>query len=235
LQQGNYRNFILSVSLRMSILSVSVSSATFFTSMYGMNLANGLPPNSPLAFAGVSVLSVVFGVAAFRWVDRLTLKNSPTLKHSRRLATFQDFLLKLDSKMDAAKSTLAAASAGAGRNAATVGSGADAGNGSIRASDGFERLFSNEYSAASGTAPSTAGSVGAAVQAMASTLSKAEFAAWHGRTTGVTLPEDELDLLFELLDVDGDGRLRPQEVLGLFQSSASSGSYQAAAAGGLPP
>jgi len=108
LQQSNYRNFILSISLRMSIIGAASAVGTFVTSAFGMNIANGLE-NNRSAFFVVTGVSIACGFYVYQAVSRLILTNSPTKQYARRLQAFQDLLFKLDSKVDSVKSALAAA------------------------------------------------------------------------------------------------------------------------------
>jgi hypothetical protein len=50
-------------------------------------------------------------------------------------------------------------------------------------------------------------------------LTKADFRALQARTAGSATPlsEEEVDLLFELLDANGDGVLQLHEVVGMLQ------------------
>lgn len=122
LQQSNYRNFILSVNLRMSVLSVSIASATFVTSAFGANLISGIEA-VPGGLWGVTAVSGMAGWYIFRSLYRATISSSPTAAYARRLQTFSDFLFKLDTKVDAARSTLAVA-ASTGSAAAAAGAAA---------------------------------------------------------------------------------------------------------------
>jgi hypothetical protein len=229
LQTSNYRNYLLSVSLRMSMISVAVAFATFFSSAFGMNLTSGLE-QLPYAFIGVSAVSAASGAYLYRLIDRLTVRNSPTKRHARRLETLQSFLYRLDSNLDAAKETLeavtnkAARGGGAGGQAASAAPGAstpllsNAGVPPPRApvARGMARLLSNEFGE-EGASHAPAAGAGPA------SLSRSEFKAVHRRTTGRDISDDEVDLLFDLLDVDGDGRLRLEEVLGLYQRTGADG------------
>lgn len=229
LQTSNYRNYLLSVSLRMSMISVAVAFATFFSSAFGMNLTSGLE-QLPYAFIGVSAVSAASGAYLYRLIDRLTVRNSPTKRHARRLETLQSFLYRLDSNLDAAKETLEAVTNKGARGGRAGGQPASAApdaatpllnNAGVpppRApvAGGMARLLSNEFGE-EGASHAPAAGAGPA------SLSRSEFKAVHRRTTGRDISDDEVDLLFDLLDVDGDGRLRLEEVLGLYQRTGADG------------
>jgi hypothetical protein len=194
LQQREYQNRVLSVSLRTSQASMALASATWLTSLFGMNLPSTLETVGG-AFVGVSVLSGVAGVGLYAAVTRLTsfhegvsggLGASP-----RRLETLQAFLLQLDSRLDAARETLAAAAATLAQR-----SGGEAGG---DGDGGFGR---------GGTAAAAA----AAAFATAS-MTRAEFTALHAQMSPGA-PAGEGTLLFDLLTNRGT-ELRLSDVLSL--------------------
>lgn len=190
-----------------------------------MNLVNSFEA-SPAALPVVTCLSLVAGGLLYRIIDKTVTSSSPTVKHSKRLEAFQEFLYKLDTNLDAAKDTLEAAAAG-GRSSASSGAGA-AGTLAGRASWSVRRLVTNEFGAGEDDSQQLGGLAGATVAVGAGggavdgsvNLTKAEFRAMHERTSGTPISDDEVDLMFELLDADGDGRLRLSEVMGLYERSA---------------
>lgn len=201
LQQSNYRNFVLSVSLRMGIVSASVSLATFLTSAFGMNLVSGLESNK-YAFPLVAATSTAVGVYVYSWVAKQTWSNSPTRKYAKQLQTFQAFLYKMDSALDAAKSTLTAARHGAPIPPTLPGPDA------IAAS---EHGFGLEDDGTMVQLPKQV------TKASSGRLNKKDFKALHKVTTGRDISEDEVDLLFDLMDANRDGELELSEVVGVFQ------------------
>lgn len=221
LQQSNLRNYLLSVSLRMSMVGVAVSMATFTTSVFGMNLATGIE-EVPIALPVVTCLSLLMGGILYRAIDKTVTSSSPTVKHSKRLEAFQQFLYKLDANLDAAKDTLEAAAASGRSTGSAAGAGA---TGTAR----WRRLVTNEFAAGEDDAQQLPGGrlAGATVGAGSGAsvdgsvnLTKAEFRAMHERNSGTPISDEEVDLLFELLDADGDGRLRLSEVMGLYERTA---------------
>lgn len=223
LQQSNYRNFILSVSLRMSIIGVAASLGAFLTSAFGMNIANGLE-DSQTAFWFLSGMSVGVGIYVYERVNKLIQNNSPTVQHARRLQAFQDLLFKLDSKVDTVKRALAAAQFGGDSASATaltahrfVSDGTGATRSHILPYDSSD-LDSLVHAAAAANR-SRAGADGADATLAGDddrTLTKADFRRLYEEFTGRTMAPDELDLMFDLLDANGDGELQLREVAGIF-------------------
>lgn len=51
-------------------------------------------------------------------------------------------------------------------------------------------------------------------------LTKSEFKEWYNRMNGANISDEEVDILFELFDVDSDGKLRLQEVADITRASS---------------
>lgn len=165
-----------------------------------------------MALPVVTCVSLLLGGFLYRAIDKTVSSSSPTVKHSKRLEAFQQFLYRLDANLDAAKDTLEAAAAG-GRSGAGAGAAKDT-SWSVR------RLVANEFGAGEDDAQ-LGGLAGAAGAGSSVNLTKAEFRAMHERTSGTPISDEELDLMFELLDADGDGKLRLSEVMGLYERTAA--------------
>lgn len=58
ISMDNYRNKILNLNLNLGIAEVSIALGTFFTSVFGMNLASGLE-TTPYVFYGMSGMALV--------------------------------------------------------------------------------------------------------------------------------------------------------------------------------
>ena len=120
LQQSNYRNWILSATLRMTVLSVSFTTATFITSAFGQNLFSGLE-HIPGLFYLVTGCSGLVGYSVYRYIDHHTLNSSPTRPIGQRLEALTDFVYAMDAKVAAAQTVLMEAAARTTANTATSG------------------------------------------------------------------------------------------------------------------
>lgn len=228
LQQSNYRNFILSASLRMSVISVALTSATFVTSAFGQNLSSGLAiEGMPGLLFAMTAGSGALGFWVYNQMHRFVQSGSPTAAAAKRLHTLQDFLSELDSKVDAAKLSFAAVGQEKAAAAqAAVLAASETTNFSQAATGGKPSSFLlPTYSEGKGGffdgifAPSSSSSSAAAATARR-LVSKAEFKLVHERTTGAKITDDEVDYLYDLFDADFDGRIGVEEVQ--FGSSLSS-------------
>lgn len=210
-QQSTHRNILLSLSLRLSVLTVSISSASLITSALGMNLASGLDGSSPPLFWAAVGASLGAGAATYRAFDRLMSSSNPATAYAKRLNAFQDLLYKLDVKLDQAQSTMIRV-AGGGRAAgaaAAAGSPAGAGGGGGGAAmdaAAFDDSASFLTSPRGGPPPGAPPTSGVR-------LSKEAFRSLHEKTTGRPVSDEEAEMLFELLDSDSDGQLRLEEAL----------------------
>lgn len=202
LQQSNFRNYILSVSLRMSVLGVAVSTATFVTSAFGMNLPSALE-GVPGLFYVATGTSALLGVYFYRLVDRFLIRSSPTQQYARRLQAFQELMWTLDTKIDAARNTLSMATAAPPPpfSARLMGNEYAAGDADTGI-DHMELPSDLQRAAASRTA-----------DGRPSRISKKEFKTIYETTSARRISDEEVDVLFELLDADADGALRVEEVL----------------------
>jgi hypothetical protein len=203
LQQSNNRNFILSFTLRMSVMSVALSSGTFITSAFGQNLAIGFGLESmPGSLALATAASVALCVGVYRQLDKLQTKNSPTQAAARRLAALQDVLGQLDSMVEAARETIVVATneaaAAAASNPAPP---SPAATPVERMESTFRNMVTREP--VSGASAAKSDSLVASIRQ----LSRANFKLVHERTTGQPISEAEVDVLFELFDADSDGEL----------------------------
>jgi hypothetical protein len=228
LQQSNYRNFILSASLRMSVISVALTSATFVTSAFGQNLSSGLAiEGTPGLLFAMTAGSGALGFWVYNQMHRFVQSGSPTAAAAKRLHTLQDFLSELDSKVDAAKLSFAAvgqekaaaaqaavlaASETTNFSQAATGEKTSSPSSFLLPSEGKGGFFDGIF------APSSSSSAAAATARRL--VSKAEFKLVHERTTGVKITDDEVDYLYDLFDADFDGRIGVEEVQ--FGSSLSS-------------
>ena len=239
LQQSNYRNFILSASLRMSVISVALTSATFVTSAFGQNLSSGLAIESmPGLLFAMTAGSGALGFWVYNQMHQFVQSGSPTAAAAKRLHTLQDFLSELDSKVDAAKLSFAAVGqekAAAAQAQAAVLAAAESTNFSqastaAKSSSPSSFLFPT-YSEGKGGffdgifgSSSSSSSSSAAAATARRLISKAEFKLVHERTTGVKITDDEVDYLYDLFDADFDGRIGVEEV----QFGSSLSTYQVA-------
>lgn len=199
------RNYLLTASVRLSVLTVSISSASLITSALGMNLSSGLDGSSPVIFWAAVGASIGAAAACYRAFDRMMTRSNPATAHAKRLNAFQDLLYKLDTKMDAAQTTFSRVAGGMPVGASPH----------LRQDDGDATSF---LSLRQGAGPSPASGV---------RLSKEEFRSLHERTTGRPVSDEEAEMLFELLDSDSDGQLRLEEALTTLQGQG--------AATGSPP
>ena len=222
LQQSTLRNELLGLSLRISALGVSLSAATFVTSAFGMNLPSGLESGAagsgtPVLFLAVTAVSTVVGLSTFRAFNAFTHRGSPAAAHARRLAAFQGFLLRLDSNVDAARSTLSRAAVGAQQQQqAAAAAAAAAGGDGIWRDSGGETGTAALGQVVSGSGASVGGGSGSTL------LTKAQFKELHEATSGRKLDDEETTLLFELFDADSDGRIRLDEALDSLESTSGS-------------
>ena len=245
LQQSNYRNYLLSISVRLSVLTVSISTAALITSGFGMNLHSGLETTPGLFWAAVGI-SAGAGAYCYRWFDKWSTKANPATSYARRLAAFQDLLYKLDVKLDAAKSVVAVATAGSAAGgssgdigpsppppssmASSAGDGGDVdGSHALLYAERSSSFLGGPGSSLGGFQPGGAATARAAAAAAERRLGKDEFRRLHEKTTGRPMSSDEVDLLFELLDADSDGQLKLEEAITTYDSataSAGGGSLQ---------
>ena len=227
LQQSNYRNFILSASLRMSVISVALTSATFVTSAFGQNLSSGLAiEGMPGLLFAMTAGSGALGFWVYNQMHRFVQSGSPTAAAAKRLHTLQDFLSELDSKVDAAKLSFAAVGQekAAAAQAAVLAASETTNFSQTATGEKTSSFLLSTYSEGKGGffdgifAPSSSSSAAAATARRL--VSKAEFKLVHERTTGAKITDDEVDYLYDLFDADFDGRIGVEEVQ--FGSSLSS-------------
>jgi len=224
LQQSNYRNFILSASLRMSVISVALTSATFVTSAFGQNLSSGLMlEGTPGLLFVMTASSGALGYWVYNQMNRFVQSGSPTAAAARRLHTLQDFLSEVDSKVDAAKLSFAAVGQekAAAAQAKVIAAAAAESTNFSKAVTSLQLLptyneskggfFDGIFTSSSLSSSSSSSSTAAAATARR-LISKAEFKIVHERTSGVKITDDEVDYLFDLFDADFDGRIGVEEV-----------------------
>jgi uncharacterized membrane protein YgcG len=157
IQQSNYRNWILSATLRLSLLSVSLTSGAFVTSAFGQNLVSGLE-GVPGLLWGVTAGGVGLGFGMYRFLDRHTLSSSPTRPMGQRLEALHDFVNAMDSKVATAQAVILEAATrhereralGREASAALLGTAAGAGAG---AGDAAAAAVAAAAAAASSSAP----------------------------------------------------------------------------------
>ena len=114
LQQSNYRNSLLNLSLQVSVIAVSISSATLVTSAFGQNLTSGLEGTAG-AFALASAASAALGLAVYRAFRKYVEARSPMVQ-DKTLDTFANFLVNdLDRKVGEAEELLEAGARGGGK------------------------------------------------------------------------------------------------------------------------
>jgi hypothetical protein len=225
LQQSNYRNFILSASLRMSVISVALTSATFVTSAFGQNLSSGLMlEGTPGLLFVMTASSGALGYWVYNQMNRFVQSGSPTAAAARRLHTLQDFLSEVDSKVDAAKLSFAAVGqekAAAAQAKVIAAAAAESTNFSKTVSSLKSSVLLPTYNESKGgffdgiftsSSLSSSSSSTAAAATARRLISKAEFKIVHERTSGVKITDDEVDYLFDLFDADFDGRIGVEEV-----------------------
>lgn len=182
LQGSQQRNHILGLSLRISVISASISCATFITSLFGMNLISGME-NTPGAFAATAAATAVLGATVYRAFDGLVASGATTAQ-ARRLELMDDILRRLDANILVAKTVVERAAAQA------------------------HLLDGKDTAAAAGRLASTSSAFKG--------LTKIEFRRLFSEQIAASsekhMTAEETDLLFDLLDANGDGRLRPEEV-----------------------
>ena len=117
LHQRAFQNSLLTFNLRLTQACLGLSGAMWCTSLFGQNLQSGLEGLGPGAFLFASGASMLVGTALF-----LGAKNTLSMgaggggryggsaaSNPRRLESLQTFLLQLDVRFDAARTTLRAA------------------------------------------------------------------------------------------------------------------------------
>jgi hypothetical protein len=120
LHQRAYQNSLLTTNLQLTKACLAFSGAMWCTSLFGQNLQSGLEGLGQLAFLGATASSMAVGGALYTASTRGSSSSgsgigrgssaSSSRSHPRRLESLQAFLLQLDVRLDAAKSTLTAAS-----------------------------------------------------------------------------------------------------------------------------
>ena len=211
LQGSQARNNILVQSLRISVISASISCGTFLTSVFGMNLLSGAE-TAPGAFAAVVATSAMLGVTAFLTFDSLA-KGGASTAQARRLELMDDILRRLDANILDAKAVLERGAAQAGHLAsvdAVVAAGTEDGNAVARraapsafkglSKAEFRRLFAEQAAGAPGSGRKTPEEVRAA---RGSPLSYPLSS--RSPNAAPLLCCCQVDLLFDLLDANGDG------------------------------
>jgi hypothetical protein len=202
LQASNYRNWLLSLTLKLGIATTSLASAGTIFSAFGQNLSSGLE-TVPYGVFASSAVAIAAGAMVFRTFDRMSSNSSPTAAYAQRMQDFSEFLRSIDSRVDAARSTLAAAAATGGPVPAP------------------EQDFGLRLVSARGTSNRWLSSSSQAAAASRA-ISKNEFKALHMSVTGQSVSDEETQALFDLLDADSDGKLGFDEVLGTLGTKKSS-------------
>jgi len=110
LHQRAFQNQILTENLHLTQAAVAVSASMWLTSIFGMNLTSGFETHHEFAFWGASTLSVILGLTT------LALRRGGAFSGRRdgvgrgdaapNLESLQEFLLKLDMRLDSARGTL---------------------------------------------------------------------------------------------------------------------------------
>jgi hypothetical protein len=83
LQNSGRRNALLGMSLKVAVLGVSLSAATFVTSAFGANLASGLEGVPGLLWLAAAA-SATMGAATYRYFDATIIRSSPAQAYARR-------------------------------------------------------------------------------------------------------------------------------------------------------
>jgi hypothetical protein len=121
LHQRAFQNSLLTYNLRLTQMCLAISGSMWTTSLFGQNLTSGLESLGQVAFFSASAASALVGGALLVGVRRLmsgvppgsagggSAAASSSRHNPRRLESLQSFLLQLDVRLDAARSTLTAA------------------------------------------------------------------------------------------------------------------------------
>jgi hypothetical protein len=170
------------------------------------------------------------GFGFFRKLDKYTRRSGPNEQYARKLAAMQELLLKLDSKIDAARTTLLDAAARSNplieereRERREAMERQRVVDGDKDRSDRSQATLLNIGSVGAfdddltSQIPSSADHRSMFLYDQRSSgykaLTKEEFMKLQESAGGRAVSEEETDLLFDLLDTDSDGKLHLNEVV----------------------